>query len=116
MFWKLALGVCSLLVLVLGVLYVTAPNRIFGLEYVIPEYNAAIFKAMEQALEKYKSRNENYPGALGALVPNYIPKILESGCGGKLNYRYPGTHNENGYDLWLLPCSPHEEQGSQNWP
>ena len=104
--------VIALIAAVTGLL-ITNLDTIFGSN---KEKVADIFvnESVKAPLMAYRINMGNYPNSdegLGALsaAPSgkekrwkgpYIDKLPEDPWGNSYHYRFPGTHNTNGYDIW----------------
>lgn len=106
------LVVIALLAMLLG-LVVTNFDTIFA-ENNVKIADAYVNSSLKVPLTQYKISMGNYPTTeegLQALLKApagkearwkgpYVDKLSEDPWGNTYQYRFPGTHNANGYDLW----------------
>ncbi|NQU73140.1 MAG: type II secretion system major pseudopilin GspG [Candidatus Omnitrophica bacterium] len=119
-----------LVVIIIGVLIAMVMPRLAGRseQARMVAAMADIESNISVALDMYELDNGNYPPDLDALIkeptpepPNwngpYLKKNPMDPWGQRYNYKLPGEHNENSYDLWSNG-KDHSEGGGDditNW-
>lgn len=123
------------ILIAIGVVVILAGITMGGLRYASARSDEArtqaVMKEFEMALQKFKSDHGVFPvwtnddvnkGVKfkgenkwnrfcdGGYLSGRAPDILNDGYGNPLFYRYPGTKNPKGYDLWSL--GPDGKHGS----
>ncbi|MEX0325248.1 MAG: type II secretion system major pseudopilin GspG [Puniceicoccaceae bacterium] len=118
------------LIAIVGTLLIGRIGNLFGgaQEDVAKQF---VDNALKAPLLKYRIDTGSYPtaedGGLLALLNEpasksgkwkgpYIEKLPEDPWGNPYQYKYPGTKNPDGYDLWSLgPDSQSEDDNIGNW-
>jgi general secretion pathway protein G len=118
------------LIAVVGTLLIGRIGNLFGgaQEDVAKSF---VDNALKAPLLKYRIDTGSYPraedGGLMALLNEppskqgkwkgpYIEKLPEDPWGNPYQYKYPGTKNSDGYDLWSLgPNAQAEDDNIGNW-
>ena len=118
------------LIAIVGTLLIGRIGNLFGgaQEDVAKQF---VDNALKAPLLKYRIDNGSYPtnedGGLMALLNQpaskqgkwkgpYIEKLPEDPWGNPYQYKYPGTKNTDGYDLWSLgPDAQSEADDIGNW-
>lgn len=55
---------------------------------------------MKTQISLYQMRNNSLPNSLTDLVPTYFEEFPKDPWGEPYQYRIPGTHNPNSFDVW----------------
>lgn len=118
------------LIAIIGTLLIGRIGNLFGgaQEDVAKQF---VDNALKAPLLKYRIDNGSYPtnedGGLMALLNQpaakqgkwrgpYIERLPEDPWGNPYQYKYPGTKNTDGYDLWSLgPDAQSEADNIGNW-
>lgn len=118
------------LIAVVGTLLIGRIGNLFGgaQEDVAKQF---VENALKAPLLKYRVDVGHYPtnqeGGLKALLNApagvgdkwrgpYVEKLPEDPWGNPYQYKYPGTHNPDGYDLWSLGPNPESDADNiGNW-
>jgi len=118
------------LIAIIGTLLISRIGNFFGgaQEDVAKQF---VDNALKAPLLKYRIDTGSYPtaedGGLTALVNQpsskagkwkgpYVDKMPDDPWGNPYQYKYPGTRNPDGYDLWSLGPDPQSEADNiGNW-
>jgi general secretion pathway protein G len=118
------------LLLVLVILAVLATIVVLNFGSIFGQSDDTKVKAdisnLDVALETYHAQLRDYPPSLDGLMTNvtgstdwkgpYIKKgVPNDPWGHPYNYAYPGTHNQNSFDLWSTGDGKKQPEGLDNW-
>ena len=106
----LAISFFVVFLIFIGIAVLCGPNFIAG-DLNRKTYNRAVIQSVSISLNGFHKTNGFYPknkDGLNALLCNRVnnksyclPSIPIDDAGNKINYKNPGFHNANGFDIWI---------------
>ena len=112
---KILILVFFLALICIGLLWLSAPNFLFGLDTAESLALKSTLVTNEKIIEKFKEEAGEYPESLAELVPEYLSKLPVGACLDEINYKYPGQHNPDSFDLWFDQCAERSLERISNW-